>query len=1172
MSNSIFKIAYEIFAVDKFTDTFTKFSKGGAAADRALRGMTYAGMGFVTAGTAIGGALVYAAKEAAMFEREMSAVKAVSGASGRELEVLSAKAREMGEKTSFSAQEAAEGLKYLALAGWKTQEMLDGIQPVLYLAEAGNMELGRAADLASDTMAALGIKAKDTEYYLDRIAQTSRNSNTDVTQLMNAFRIGGGQLQSLNVPLEESASLFGIMANRGFKAEQAGRAMNAIIANMTTGFGRAGKAMEEIGVSAFDSQGNFIGLEATFRKVIEATKDMNDEDRNRIYMMIAGKDHIKTFNAILNGMGEEYDELKLKNINATGALTEMRNEMKNNLMGAIERLVSVTKELAIGFGDILLPAITGVMEFLIKIITWFTKLDASTKKTIVVTTALSSAFLIFQGVGLIVIGTAGRIFFAFKQLGVSISALLKVGGRLAGVFGLIATAGFKLYKNEADKAIDATVKFGDAVSEETAEAVDGYKSMASGVASELRSFADSHVAIDKDIAKKLLDSQAEFNRVSKANIEHRHTTELQAVEKHAAKLGATNDKEKQALLKKVDDHYKKELKVTEEANTKINEIINKASKEKRNLTEEETRTIEQLRTKTEERVISAIAKSQAEQTAIMEAFTNQRSALTTKEAGDAVKQSKKRRDEVVQQANEEFDEIVSLAINQRDVTGAISAEEAEAIIAEAEKQRAGIVGKAEEAHASVISSAQERAGENVALVDWETGEMLTGWDLFLAKLTEIWNQVMEVFSFIIPIYENIKRALGDMLEYITNALEPVIESWNNLWTEHGDTMAKVWEFIKKTIDVTLKVITTIIDVAFTFMVTTITGIMGGIIQIIGGALDVINGVFDVFAGLFTGDWSRMWEGVKKIVSGAWEIIKGGFQTFMHVGLAGILRKAVSKSLTAVAKWMTDLIGKVTGKIGDMLNAAKNFFQGIITAITGKSPEARREAGNLVKDMITAVTSKVGDFVSAGKDLIGGMIKGVTSKASDLAKSALDAAKGAVDSTLKFLGIKSPSRLFIKIAGFTVQGFVKGMDKHGGDMADATLENVEDVADAANTLDFTSPLDAIKGFRNDATKALSMNDLVLNFNEAQLAGVPKDFLNNVQDVDVSARKILTDDFNELDVSKGDAEIVEAIQELKEKVDNLEVTMDGESVGKVVEPHVTRKQNRSKYERQRRERSR
>ena len=374
MSSSVFKIAYEIFAVDKFTDTFAKFSKGGAATDRALRGMAVAGTAMTGVGVALGGSLIYATTQAALFEREMSAVKAVSGASGREFEVLSAKAREMGEKTSFSAQEAAEGLKYLALAGWKTQEMLDGIQPVLYLAEAGNMELGKAADLASDTMAALGIKAKDTEHYLDRIAQTSRNSNTDVTQLMNAFRIGGGQLQSLNVPLEESASLFGIMANRGFKAEQAGRAMNAIIANMTTGFGRAGKAMDEIGVSAFDAEGSFIGLEATFRKVIEATKDMNDEDRNRIYMMIAGKDHIKTFNALLNGMGEEYDELKLKNINATGALTEMRDEMKNNLFGAIERLVSIFKELAISVGEILLPAVTSMVEGLINVVDWFVQL------------------------------------------------------------------------------------------------------------------------------------------------------------------------------------------------------------------------------------------------------------------------------------------------------------------------------------------------------------------------------------------------------------------------------------------------------------------------------------------------------------------------------------------------------------------------------------------------------------------------------------------------------------------------------------------------------------------------------------------------------------------------------------------------------------------------------
>src|SRR5690625_806912 len=139
----------------------------------------------------------------------------VSGATADELQALTDRARELGSGTSFSAKEASDGLQYLALAGWDTTQMIDGLEPVLHLAEAGALDLGRSADLVTDSMAGLGLGVEDLDGYLDQVAQTSRRSNTDIDALMEAFVIAGGTFDRLTVPLEEASAFLSVIANRG---------------------------------------------------------------------------------------------------------------------------------------------------------------------------------------------------------------------------------------------------------------------------------------------------------------------------------------------------------------------------------------------------------------------------------------------------------------------------------------------------------------------------------------------------------------------------------------------------------------------------------------------------------------------------------------------------------------------------------------------------------------------------------------------------------------------------------------------------------------------------------------------------------------------------------------------------------------------------------------------
>ena len=222
------------------------------------------------------------------FESAMSNVSAISGATGEELEKLGEKAKEMGANTSKSATESADAMSYMALAGWDSTQIISGIEPVLRLAEAGNLDLARASDLVTDSMSALGLEVSELPQFLDKVAKSSATSNTSIDQLMEAFLIVGGKANSLGVNLDELSTVLGVMANRGIKGAEAGRGLSAILTNLTAPTGQAEKALEALGLTAFDGQGNFIGLENVIKNLSRSTENLTQEEKNLYLSQIAG--------------------------------------------------------------------------------------------------------------------------------------------------------------------------------------------------------------------------------------------------------------------------------------------------------------------------------------------------------------------------------------------------------------------------------------------------------------------------------------------------------------------------------------------------------------------------------------------------------------------------------------------------------------------------------------------------------------------------------------------------------------------------------------------------------------------------------------------------------------------------------------------------------------------
>lgn len=285
------------------------------------------------------------------FDKSMSTVQALSGAAGAELDALREKAEEMGATTSKTAKESADALGYMALAGWDTQQMLGGLEPILRASEAGNMDLATTSDLVTDSMSAMGVSVNDLTHYLDVATKAQSSSNTSLEQLLNAYVVAGGSFKNFNVSLEESATLLGVLANRGIKGSEAGNALNSVLINLIGASGKSSEAMETLGVSAFDTDGKFIGVTETLEQVSAALEKLDEEQRAVLTAQLGGKTQYDTLQALLSGVNEEYDVLLGKIEDSNGALEDTAKIMRDNLRGDIDSLKSKLQDLGIEVND-----------------------------------------------------------------------------------------------------------------------------------------------------------------------------------------------------------------------------------------------------------------------------------------------------------------------------------------------------------------------------------------------------------------------------------------------------------------------------------------------------------------------------------------------------------------------------------------------------------------------------------------------------------------------------------------------------------------------------------------------------------------------------------------------------------------------------------------------------
>lgn len=441
-----------------------------------------------------------AVKTFADFEQGMADVKAIAGkvADGSEMQkiintanqmglsykksgdmtetamnIVAAKAEEVGRTTEWTSTQAAEAFKYMALAGWDVSDMLLGIDPIINLATASGEDLATVSDIVTDSLTAFGLEAKDTAHFTDILAQAQRSSNTTVSKMGESFKFAAPQVGALGMSAEDTAVALGLMANQGIKSSMAGTSLRSVLSRMAKPTKESQIAMDQLGIALEDDNGQMVSMKEIFDKIRETFKagqgdvksytqqmavldeqyasgqitqeqyedateqlttalyGVSGAEKVKLAAMLAGKTGMSGLMAIVNASEEDYNKLTSAIQNCSGATDEMAEVMRDTTENKIKLMTSAIDAMLRSFGELLAPTIQKAANWIRELADKINGLDDSTKEMIVTIGLIAAAV----GPVLIIFGTLA------KSVGTIITVFGKIGGAIMGVVGHFVNVG-----------------------------------------------------------------------------------------------------------------------------------------------------------------------------------------------------------------------------------------------------------------------------------------------------------------------------------------------------------------------------------------------------------------------------------------------------------------------------------------------------------------------------------------------------------------------------------------------------------------------------------------------------------------------------------------------------------------------------------------------------------
>ncbi|MFP3635482.1 phage tail tape measure protein [Bacillus sp. SIMBA_033] len=389
------------------------------------------------ASLAVGGAVVagigVSVKKAADFEEAMSRVKAISGATGQDFEDLKNIAAKMGAETKYTAVEAAEGLQYLAMAGFSVKAQVGSLPAVLNLAAASGEGLGRSADIVSNIMTGFGIKAEDSGHAVDVLVKAMTTANTDLPQLGDAMKFVAPVAHSLGYSIEDTATAVAKMSDAGIQGSMAGTALRASLLHLTNPVGQSAKAMKKYGIEVKDAHGNLKPIPELVGHISKQFEGMTSAQKTAAAAQLVGVEAASGFVTLL-GVGEK----GLRNYSKTlkeagGTADKVAKTQMDNLKGSFEQFTSALDGLGIAIGNEFLPTFRKIVETGTKVVEFLSELNPG-----IITTGLemagAAAAVALVASSMMKLGIAVRgLFVAMGPAGWVITGLSILGGLLAGV-------------------------------------------------------------------------------------------------------------------------------------------------------------------------------------------------------------------------------------------------------------------------------------------------------------------------------------------------------------------------------------------------------------------------------------------------------------------------------------------------------------------------------------------------------------------------------------------------------------------------------------------------------------------------------------------------------------------------------------------------------------------
>ena len=402
----------------------------------------------------IAGVATAAVKTAADFEAAMSEVGAISGASGEDMAKLTAKAKEMGATTAFSASESAEAMKYMAMAGWKTADMTEGIAGIMNLAAASGEDLATTSDIVTDGLTAFGMAAKESGRFADVMAATSSNANTNVALMGETFKYCASTAGAMGYSIEDISVAIGIMGNAGIKGSMAGTTLKNTIANLAKPTDAQAAVMKKLGISLTDSSGNMKSFAEVMDNLRSSFSGLSETEKAAAATTLAGKQSMAGLLTIVNASTEDFDKLTAAINGSSGSAEEMAAKMLDNLNGQLTLLKSAVEGIAITIGNKLMPYVKTAVSWVQKAADYINNLNDAKLDNIIkwagIAAAIGPAIMIFGKI-VTAVGTAQRIFGTITKTIANFGGIMGVitspAGIVIGVLAAIALAAFLIIKN-----------------------------------------------------------------------------------------------------------------------------------------------------------------------------------------------------------------------------------------------------------------------------------------------------------------------------------------------------------------------------------------------------------------------------------------------------------------------------------------------------------------------------------------------------------------------------------------------------------------------------------------------------------------------------------------------------------------------------------------------------